>query len=405
MVLVEHTFDAKCRQTPVSLPERDGGMPPIKAQFFYSSSIPIDDPLSASSHTATTDFRKYKELLRPFGRGDNNALETAWLSLSTPENRTRHEALRFGKPKTGELVKKDAEVREELVHSVAERHARVHVGTGASQDMSMRTTADADQTQETPEELCCSKLLEDIEKELKKTTCSLAKSADPAFRPEAIARDITEIVLRRQLGQDDGGLWPSSPLQMEAAKKNSRFVSTSPNSRPSTPKQIRVGNMGGAESVQSHRSSWAGVEAKSRLRSDSQLSNRSLRINEPPRNSAPHDGITGKPFARVADTAPEPNSVASSVSHSETVTADGSGTQAKMRPETPYDKQTETKKSDSPVLAVATKPKAAELKTTQVTVGISRLHMVDLPALQMKPIYWSPVNDIAVVTRATWFYR
>ncbi len=30
--------------------------------------------------------------------------------------------------------------------------------------------------------------------------------------------------------------------------------------------------------------------------------------------------------------------------------------------------------------------------------------MVALPALQMKPIYWSPVNDIAVVLRATWFY-
>lgn len=40
-----------------------------------------------------------------------------------------------------------------------------------------------------------------------------------------------------------------------------------------------------------------------------------------------------------------------------------------------------------------------------VTVGMSRLHMVSIPALQMKPIYWSPVNDVAVVTRGTWFYR
>ncbi|KAF4413677.1 putative phospholipase [Colletotrichum fructicola] len=40
-----------------------------------------------------------------------------------------------------------------------------------------------------------------------------------------------------------------------------------------------------------------------------------------------------------------------------------------------------------------------------VVVGVSRLHMVSIPALQMKPIYWSPVNDIAVVLRATWFYR
>lgn len=31
--------------------------------------------------------------------------------------------------------------------------------------------------------------------------------------------------------------------------------------------------------------------------------------------------------------------------------------------------------------------------------------MVTLPALQMKPIYWSPVNDLTTVLRATWFYR
>jgi hypothetical protein len=40
-----------------------------------------------------------------------------------------------------------------------------------------------------------------------------------------------------------------------------------------------------------------------------------------------------------------------------------------------------------------------------VPVGISRLHLVNLPALQMRPIYWSPVHDIAAVTRGTWFYK
>lgn len=40
-----------------------------------------------------------------------------------------------------------------------------------------------------------------------------------------------------------------------------------------------------------------------------------------------------------------------------------------------------------------------------VPVGVSRLHHVQLPSLQMKPIYWSPVHDIAAVTRGTWFYK
>ncbi|KAI9834182.1 MAG: hypothetical protein M1826_005293 [Phylliscum demangeonii] len=41
----------------------------------------------------------------------------------------------------------------------------------------------------------------------------------------------------------------------------------------------------------------------------------------------------------------------------------------------------------------------------EIPVGISRLHVVELPNLAMKPIYWSPVNDISSVTRATWFYK
>ncbi|CAI4212723.1 unnamed protein product [Parascedosporium putredinis] len=41
----------------------------------------------------------------------------------------------------------------------------------------------------------------------------------------------------------------------------------------------------------------------------------------------------------------------------------------------------------------------------EVVVGASRLHTVSLPALEMRPIYWSPVNDRAVVLRATWFYK
>jgi DDHD domain len=39
-----------------------------------------------------------------------------------------------------------------------------------------------------------------------------------------------------------------------------------------------------------------------------------------------------------------------------------------------------------------------------IPVGISRLHSVELPALLMKAIYWSPVNDISAVLRGTWFY-
>jgi len=46
-----------------------------------------------------------------------------------------------------------------------------------------------------------------------------------------------------------------------------------------------------------------------------------------------------------------------------------------------------------------------EVGHADIPVGISRLHVVKLPSLQMSPIYWSPVHDIAAVTRGTWFYK
>lgn len=45
------------------------------------------------------------------------------------------------------------------------------------------------------------------------------------------------------------------------------------------------------------------------------------------------------------------------------------------------------------------------LPALQVTVGVSRLHVVELPNLRMGPIYWDPVHDISSVARGTWFYK
>ncbi|MCJ1392131.1 hypothetical protein MMC18_004998 [Xylographa bjoerkii] len=44
-------------------------------------------------------------------------------------------------------------------------------------------------------------------------------------------------------------------------------------------------------------------------------------------------------------------------------------------------------------------------KKAYVPVGLSRLHLVEMPLLQMKPIYWSPVHDVSSVVRGTWFYK
>lgn len=50
------------------------------------------------------------------------------------------------------------------------------------------------------------------------------------------------------------------------------------------------------------------------------------------------------------------------------------------------------------------KPKDTK-KRAFVSVGVSKLHLVEIPDLVMKPIYWSPINDKSSVIRATWFFE
>jgi hypothetical protein len=54
---------------------------------------------------------------------------------------------------------------------------------------------------------------------------------------------------------------------------------------------------------------------------------------------------------------------------------------------------------------VPTPSKLPEEPQVRMPVGVSRLHQVVMPKLEMEPIYWSPVHDIASVTRGTWFYK
>ncbi|EHK48386.1 hypothetical protein TRIATDRAFT_54215 [Trichoderma atroviride IMI 206040] len=84
----------------------------------------------------------------------------------------------------------------------------------------------------------------------------------------------------------------------------------------------------------------------------------------------PDDGISGRPFVRALEPEEQPQQI-------------------------PEAKQ---QRSDD------TTPDPDE-ENKDVVVGLARLHKVSLHTLQMEPIYWSPVNDIAIVTRGTWFYK
>ena len=90
MATVGHSFDSSCllhtdsnvftrRASQVSL-----GPPPLRAQYFYCSSLPIDDPLFPVPPPNSSSLKSAKFPPRPFSIHDNRALEEAWLRIHKP---------------------------------------------------------------------------------------------------------------------------------------------------------------------------------------------------------------------------------------------------------------------------------------------------------------------------------
>ncbi|PNH70832.1 hypothetical protein VD0001_g6711 [Verticillium dahliae] len=117
------------------------------------------------------------------------------------------------------------------------------------------------------------------------------------------------------------------------------------------------------------------------------------------------DGISGTPFARVESYGSTPESMASAFGGREDQN-EGTVTRDALIPDPERGANRSREKLEDPhTLDIDDADPQVSRRALEVPVGISRLHKVSLPSLQMKPIYWSPVNDIAVVLRGTWFYR
>ena len=97
MASIGHTYGPSCllhaesntftrRASQVSI-----GPPPMRAQYFYCSSLPIDDPLSPIPPPPSGSAKPPKVPPRPFSIHDNRALEEAWLKLHQPVH-TRNRA-------------------------------------------------------------------------------------------------------------------------------------------------------------------------------------------------------------------------------------------------------------------------------------------------------------------------
>lgn len=97
-----HTLGRGCDLAPPSSSHQArkscNEMPPMRAQFFYCSPLPLDDPLTALP-PPTTDSKNAKHLPRPFSKCDNQALLEAWLGMASKRDRRSHN--RTCRPKSG----------------------------------------------------------------------------------------------------------------------------------------------------------------------------------------------------------------------------------------------------------------------------------------------------------------
>ncbi|CAK3872501.1 related to phosphatidic acid-preferring phospholipase A1, contains DDHD domain [Lecanosticta acicola] len=95
--------------------------PPIKARFFYTSTIPIDDPLSPLPPPASSDSTWVRQPPKPFSEYDNTALDKAW-------NQLRHQILRYDE----ERGEKDGSHEDSRVRSrTSASTARGRSGSGS----------------------------------------------------------------------------------------------------------------------------------------------------------------------------------------------------------------------------------------------------------------------------------
>ncbi|KAI8946871.1 DDHD domain-containing protein [Xylaria longipes] len=380
-----HNFGPHCRLAPVRNPfSAAQGIPPAAAQFFYASPIPIDDPLSAIA--ATNDPKSLRAALQPFSPGDNNALEAAWLGLATAQYSRNHDHARRRRSPSPPLAQANAAKLATIAHDLALRHAEKHAREGSKRE-SIPAFDGTVQVLDDATLLCCPELLVDVGLALRDSFCAFARRRQQVLDPEAVAQTVVAEMQTMR----------SESLGTATERGRSNTATSMPlNHLVSEQVGLRRGSLGLAHgtSEPSSLEQSGGARTQPQIVGQSSTEHNSV-AGVPAKSSFADDGISGKPFIRVGTPETTIFSQPSSLS--------------KAVPQFPTPTQPEEQRARLPSIGKVSSSRPPDNQpgksSVDVLVGVSRLHEVALPALQMKPIYWSPVNDIATVLRATWFYR
>lgn len=339
----------------------DADVPLVNAQFFYVSSLPIDDPLSPLPPIQSD--KSSQQPPQPFSARDHAALEEAWQGLRAKEDGVRpssrhkldkgmvsfpkfREGLRSESPKAPSIERTEAP-KSLLRQDSGSVKTRGTLGRHSS-DLTRQVISTASNGRE--EDRTGPNNLEDGASTQASTrthrTASKTSQQDVMLSQEMETNGRTDPVKAAELGS----------VRDSASNASKKRQHHSPFRRSTGPKA----DLSEAKAAETHNQSPV---------QDDHLSN----------------DISGRPFAR----APSARNI--SAQRFSQFEEESNGERA----------------SRSRSLDTRHQPPApaADHEKVYVPVGVSRLHLVELPDLLMQPIYWSPINDTSKVIRATWFYR
>ncbi|KAH1396828.1 hypothetical protein KXW21_004527 [Aspergillus fumigatus] len=331
--------------------------PKVRAQFFYTSSLPIDDPLSALPPPSSGQNAKNERAPpQPFSVKDNIALEEAWRHL-----RQTMKEKAAGSKKSSSILR-NAGIAVPGKESTSDTEQSKH--TGSRRDGSLT---------------------------------GIDKSP-----PNGHSSSTNDQRIHSSRGESNDGVGGAGD---RVSWGRSQFGSAQDDGSDNHNLRKRELSLSG----QPHAAKRAaGTSSESENPSMGGFASGIL-----PGTSSHDASISGSPFAR-APIAQSQSPLGRSV---ESVSSKGGSSNIQAEPYHVGSNHTATKPSDlrnsfdqdnsseGPIMEAGAvdQDDTSQLK---VPVGVSRLHLVELPNLKvMKPIYWSPLHDESNVLRATWFYK
>ncbi|KAE8162333.1 DDHD domain-containing protein [Aspergillus tamarii] len=330
--------------------------PKVRPQFFYVSSLPIDDPLTAlpppSSNQGPGNERAPPQ---PFSVKDNIALEESWLSL--------------------------------LRNTKCELAARKHMRAGSS---SVRPAGIAVPGKNSLLDTSCKgQSGSHGDKSWAGSHKSYSSAPGNVLGDEACRNPETSVkdsgYQSRIPYSSDRGMGESDRSGILSYRKRE----SSPSGNPKSTRRRTAGSpqSEGTASERVESTSWRGFPSRGGTISGSPFARAPLSQSE---------SIFGRSF--------ESNS---SKDGDQVYRADHQATTSSHATQKPSGLRTSVYQEQAPDGSLDGSGNSSDNQEAQlkIPVGVSRLHLVELPNLKMKPIYWSPLHDISSVLRATWFYK